>query len=186
MAERVCPPWIGYLLASPIRRLLHNPCKILSPYVRDGMTVLEPGPGMGFFTLELARMVGPTGRVVALDMQPKMLKELKRRAVKIGLAERVDARQTPSTSLGVTDLVGKVDFVLAFAVVHEMPSADVFFSEVAATMKPGACLLFAEPDGHVKRERFQAELNAAERVGLETLEHPSVRHSLTALLKKAS
>lgn len=71
MAEHVCRPWIGYLLASPIRRLLHNPRKILAPYVRDGMTVLEPGPGMGFFTLELARMVGPTGRVVALDMQAK-------------------------------------------------------------------------------------------------------------------
>src|SRR5215469_3860125 len=170
MAERVCPPWIGYLLASPIRRLLHNPSRILSPYVRDGMTVLEPGPGMGFFTLELARMVGPTGRVVALDMQPKMLKELKRRAAKTALAERVDVRQTPSTSLGVTDLVGKVDFVLAFAVVHEMPAAAVFFSELAATMKPGTCVLFAEPAGHVKSERFQAELKAAQQVGLEPVE----------------
>ena len=50
MAERVCPPWVGYLLASPIRLLLHNPRKILSPYVGDGMTVLEPCPGMGFFS----------------------------------------------------------------------------------------------------------------------------------------
>jgi 2-polyprenyl-3-methyl-5-hydroxy-6-metoxy-1,4-benzoquinol methylase len=115
-----------------------------------------------------------------------MLKELNRRAAKTGLAERVDVRQTPSTSLGVTDLLGKVDFVLAFAVVREMPSAAVFFSEVAATMKPGTCVLFAEPAGHVKSERFQAELKAAQQVGLETVEHPSVRHSLTALLKKAS
>jgi predicted methyltransferase len=61
--HRVCPWWLGYLLASPLRRLRHDPSPILAPYLREGMTVLEPGPGMGFFTLELARRVGPSGRV---------------------------------------------------------------------------------------------------------------------------
>ena len=51
MAERVCPWWLGYLLASPMRRWLEDPVDILAPYVHEGMTVLEPGPGMGFFTL---------------------------------------------------------------------------------------------------------------------------------------
>jgi hypothetical protein len=60
----VCPWWVGYLLASPLRRLQYDPAALLAPYVRTGMTVLEPGPGMGFFTLELARRVGPSGRVV--------------------------------------------------------------------------------------------------------------------------
>ena len=74
MAEhRVCPSWAGYLLASPVRKLLQNPTRILEPYVRAGMNVLEPGPGMGFFTLELARLVGPEGRVVAVDVQPAMI-----------------------------------------------------------------------------------------------------------------
>ena len=49
---------------------------ILSPLVSEGMTVLEPGPGMGFFTLELARLVGPHGRVVSVEMQAKMLEAL--------------------------------------------------------------------------------------------------------------
>jgi len=83
MALRVCPWWIGYLLASPLRRRLgQDPVKILSPYVREGMTVLEPGPGMGFFTIPLARLVGPSGRVIAVDLQPKMIESLKRRAAK--------------------------------------------------------------------------------------------------------
>ena len=73
MAHRVCPWWLGYLLASPLRRLMQDPVKVVAPYVREGMTVLEPGPGMGFFTLELARLVGPSGRVVAVDIQPRML-----------------------------------------------------------------------------------------------------------------
>jgi len=71
MSHTVCPWWLGYVLASPLRRLFLDPVKLLSPYVQAGMTVLEPGPGMGFFTLELARLVGPAGRVVAVDIQPK-------------------------------------------------------------------------------------------------------------------
>jgi ubiquinone/menaquinone biosynthesis C-methylase UbiE len=81
MAEHgVCPWWVGYILASPIRKLAQNPAPMLKPFVRIGMTVLEPGPGMGFFTLELARLVGPEGRVIAVDVQPQMITGLRRRA----------------------------------------------------------------------------------------------------------
>jgi ubiquinone/menaquinone biosynthesis C-methylase UbiE len=51
------------------------------------MTVLAPGPGMGFFTIPLARLVGPSGRVIAVDLQPKMIESLKRRASKAGVLE---------------------------------------------------------------------------------------------------
>jgi predicted methyltransferase len=94
MAHRVCPWWIGYLLASPLRRWFgQDPAKILSPYVREAMTVLEPGPGMGFFTIPLARLVGPSGRVVTVDLQPKMIESLKRRASKAGVLEAAFALQ---------------------------------------------------------------------------------------------
>ena len=43
MAHRVCPWWLGYLLGAPLRRLMQDPRKVLAPYVREGMTVLEPG-----------------------------------------------------------------------------------------------------------------------------------------------
>ena len=80
MAHRICPWWLGYWLVSPLRKLRENPSKALAPFVREGMVVLEPGPGMGFFTLAVARLVGPEGRVVAVDLQPKMLASLERRA----------------------------------------------------------------------------------------------------------
>ncbi|HLY16316.1 MAG TPA: methyltransferase domain-containing protein [Bryobacteraceae bacterium] len=185
MPHRVCPWWVGYLLASPLRRLAYDPAKILAPFVRDGMTVLEPGPGMGFFTLELARRVGAAGRVVAVDIQPRMLERLRRRAAARGLLERVDIRLAESVSLGVADLVGTVDFVLAFAMVHEMPSAGAFFREAAQTMKPGASLLLAEPSGHVKPTLFDAEIESAGQAGLTVAERPAIRRSLTALLKRA-
>lgn len=87
----VCPWWIGWFLASPFRRLVLDPAPIVAPYVRAGMTVLEPGPGMGFFMLELARLAGHSGRVVAVDVQPRMIAWLRRRARRAGLADRIAA-----------------------------------------------------------------------------------------------
>jgi len=152
--------------------------------VRDGMTVLEPGPGMGFFTLDLARLVGPSGRVVAVDVQSRMLDALRRRAAKADLAARVTARLTQSGSLGVADLAGQVDFVLAFAVVHELPSARIFFAEAAESLRPRGALLLAEPTGHVSAADFETELQAAAAAGLTPQQRPSIRSSRTALLVK--
>jgi tRNA A58 N-methylase Trm61 len=185
MAKRICPWWLGYLLASPLRRLLQDPAAIVSPYVREGMTVLEPGPGMGFFTLELARRVGPKGRVIAVDVQPRMISGLRRRLAQAGLADHVDARVATEDSLGLEDIAGKVDFTLAMAVVHEMPSASRLFAEAAAAMKPGATLLLAEPSGHVKAEEFAAELQAASEAGFAVAARPTIRRSQAALLRKA-
>lgn len=184
MGHRVCPWWLGYVLASPLRRLLQDPAAIIKPCVREGMTVLEPGPGMGFFTLEMARRVGANGRVVAVDVQPRMIAGLEKRLAKAGLLERTEERLAPSDSLGVQDLRGKIDFALAMAVVHEMPSSSRFFTEVAEALKPGASLLLAEPSGHVKQTAFEAELQAAAAAGFEVMERPAIPRSHAALLKK--
>jgi len=184
MAHRVCPWWLGYFLLSPFRRLGQNPANILAPFVQDGMTVLEPGPGMGFFTLELSRKVGASGRVVAVDIQPRMLDRLKRRAAKVGLLDRLDVRLAAANSMGLADLAGKVDFTLAFAVVHEFPDANRFFSEVATVSKRGASLLMAEPTGHVKPTEFDAELKAAEAACFVLKDRPAIKRSHAALLEK--
>lgn len=185
MAQRVCPWWIGYLLACPIRKLSQDPRKILAPYVREGMTVFEPGPGMGFFTMELARMVGPSGRVIVVDFQPKMLDRLRRRAAKAGVIERVMIRLAQPESMGVEELAGQVDFALAFAVVHEIPSEERFFSETARLLKPGGSLLLAEPTGHVEAGKFQGQLASAAAAGLVVEERPKIPHSHAALLRRA-
>jgi SAM-dependent methyltransferase len=185
MGHRICPWWLGYVLISPLRRWFQDPVAIVKPYIREGMTVLEPGPGKGFFTLELARLAGASGRVVAVDIQPRMIAALKRRLAKAGLLERTDARLASPDSLGVQDLQGKVDFVLAMAMVHEMPSSRRFFAEVAQAMKPGATLLLAEPSGHVKKDVFEAELQDAAAAGLEATDRPTIRRSHAALLKKS-
>ena len=184
MGHRVCPWWLGYLLASPIRRLLQKPEDVVTPYVSPGMTVLEPGPGMGFFTLEMARRVGPAGRVFAVEVQPRMVAGLQRRLGKNGLRERVDLRLAPPDSMNVHDLAGRVDFTLAFAVVHEMPNAERFFAEAAEVSKPGADLLLVEPAGHVKDAAFEEELQSAAQAGFTLTARPAMTRSHAALLKK--
>ncbi len=184
MAHRVCPWWLGYLLASPVRRLLHDPRAILSPYVTEGMTVVEVGPGMGFFTLDLARLVGPTGRVVAIDVQPKMLAGLVRRAGKAKLADRIDAREPNMAHLGLDDLRGAVDFALAFAVVHEVPNAEALLRDLHEALKPGARLLLAEPAGHVRTKAFEETLAVAGKAGFAIASRPSVRRSHAAVLAR--
>jgi SAM-dependent methyltransferase len=185
MSAHVCPWWLGWALASPLRRLVHDPAKILAPHVREGMTVLEPGPGMGFFTLELARRVGARGRVVAVDLQPRMLSGLRRRARRAGLDGRLETRVASEESLGVSDLVGAVDLVIAFAVVHELPDALRFFSEVRPTLARGGRIFLAEPAGHVTAADFERTLAAAARAGFRSEPGGAVARSLTALLTPA-
>src|SRR5436305_779679 len=185
MPHSVCPWWLGYLLTSPIRRWIgQNPHAIVEPYARQGMTILEPGPGMGFFTIPLARLVGDGGRVIAVDLQPKMIEALKKRARKAGVADRIDARVTSAETLGLNDFAGKIDFTLAFAMVHEFPDAQHFFDEVARASKPGATLLLAEPRGHVKDAAFDAELSAAAKSGFQSLARPRIARSHAAVLGK--
>jgi ubiquinone/menaquinone biosynthesis C-methylase UbiE len=185
MSHRVCPWWIGYLLACPLRRFMQDPAKLLAPYVRPGMTVFEPGPGMGFFTLDLARLVGSTGHVITVDIQPKMISALKRRVAKAGLLARVDLRLAAPESMSIDDLAGKVDFTLAFALVHEMPSVQNFFKEVTCVSKSGGTVLLVEPAGHVSAEAFDAEIQAATQAGLTVVERPTIKRSHAAVFRKA-
>ena len=184
MKHKVCPWWLGYWLLNPLRKWVQNPHRILAPYVHEGMTVLEPGPGMGFFTLELARLVGATGRVIAVDVQPKMLSKLQQRLSKANLNARVDSRVAAGETMGLADLQGSVDFTTAFYVVHEFPDYSRFFAEVAAASKPGAGVLVAEPTGHVKQATFEAELEAAGKAGFAVAEWLQIRRSRAVVLRK--
>ena len=76
----------------------------LTPFVQPGMTVFEPGPGMGFFTLEMARMAGRHGRIIAVDIQPKMLSALGRRVGRKGLSDRIEFRLADGTGMVETEL----------------------------------------------------------------------------------
>jgi ubiquinone/menaquinone biosynthesis C-methylase UbiE len=180
----LCPWWLGYFLASPLRKWLQNPKEILAPYVREGMTALDIGPGMGYFTLPLAEMVGDGGRVIAVDLQEKMLGSLRRRAGRTGLTGRIETRLCSRASLNIDDLTERIDFALTFAVLHEMPDVAGALQEIGRTLKPDGTLLIAEPTGHVSEVAFQTTIAAAEAGGLTLIGRPAIRRSRTAVMTK--
>jgi ubiquinone/menaquinone biosynthesis C-methylase UbiE len=180
----VCPWWVGYFLITPWRRFIHDPQRILGPYVRDGMTVLEIGPGMGYFSLALAQLVGPRGKVICAEVQEKMLEKLGKRAQKAGVLGRITTVLASNQSLLLQDFEGKVDFALAFAVVHEVPDQARLFEEIHHSMKSGAMLLLSEPRGHVRQEAFDKTLAIAQAKGFKVESHVQIKQSRSVVLRK--
>ncbi len=181
-AEHVCPVWVGHLLASPLRKLLQDPHRIVGPHVEEGMIVLDVGCAMGFFSIPMARLVGPGGRVICVDLQGDMIRALEKRARKAGLGDRVETRVCREDCLGLDDLAGQVDFALAFAVVHEVPDASGLFAEIRRVLKPSGRLLVAEPKRRVSEETFEASVAVAESSGFTAAEQPRIRRSHAVLL----
>ena len=184
MAEKMCPVWVGYLLASPIRKLFQNPQKILGHYIENGMKVLDVGCAMGFFSLPIARMVGSNGRVICVDMQDRMIRSLEKRAKKAGLSDRIETRVCQQNSPGLDDLKEEIDFALAMAVVHEVPDAAGFFSGIYETIKPAGKFLVEEPKGHVSEKDFEITVSTAEQTGFKIIERPQISRSRSVLLEK--
>jgi cyclopropane fatty-acyl-phospholipid synthase-like methyltransferase len=184
MAGRVCPWWIGYFLASPIRKLYENPDKILNDYIRPGMTVLDVGCAMGFFSLYAAKKVGRDGKVIAIDLQPKMIDSLKKRIRRAGLDDRIDARVCGENSLEIGDLTGRVDLALAIHVVHEVPDVPRLMTEVFDSLKTGSKFYIIEPKGHASTEEFAATEESAQKAGFTIIDHPEIKRDRTTLLLK--
>jgi ubiquinone/menaquinone biosynthesis C-methylase UbiE len=183
VSNHVCPWWAGYFIDNRLRRLIHNPPRILGPYVQPGMTTLDVGCGMGLFSLAMAQLVGPAGRVIAADLQSGMLRVVQRRAGRAGLADRIQLHNCAPTRMGVTI---PCDFALAFAMLHEVPDPARLLTEIHACLKPGGRLLLAEPRGHVRAEAFAHELTLAAAAGLTQCGEPPVRWCHAALLDRMS
>ena len=96
---------------------------------------------MGYFTIPLARLVGDSGKVIAADLQQRMLDGIKRRAFKAGVQDRIKLHRSKPDSIGISE---SIDFCLAFWMVHEVPDV-LFLSEMASRLKPDGLLLVVEP-----------------------------------------
>jgi len=178
--KHVCPWWFCYAFDNPLRKLFHRPDRMFAAMIRPGMTVADIGCGMGYFTIGLAHLVGSTGRVLAVDLQPEMLARVARRARKAGVSSVVEPRLCQSASLDIDEAV---DFVLAFWMVHETPDPQVFFKQVREILKIGGRMLVTEPKFHVSDAAFQQELEMAESAMLAVKGRPDSALSKAALLE---
>ncbi len=179
---RVCPVELADSLDSKLRRWLQNPRKILAPYVAEGMIALDVGCGPGFFSIELARLVGPSGRVIAADLQQGMLDKLAAKIRGTCLSTRMDLVKCDTSNL---NLLEPVDFILTFYMVHEVPDQAVLFRQLFHLLREAGKLLLVEPKMfHVSRAQFRETVRQAEAVGFFSTPGPKLRMSWSAVLIK--
>lgn len=179
--HRVCPVKLAGHLDSRFRRWIQNPYKILGPYLNKGMVVLDIGCGPGYFSTAMAQMVGPSGHVVAADLQEGMLEKLQQKIKGSDLAQRITLHQCRPDKIGVVE---PMDFVLLFYVVHEVPEIDSLFSEIDAILKPDGRVFIAEPPVHVSGKAFGRMIQSAAENGLAVVAKPKMFLSKAVILGK--
>jgi len=180
--SRVCPVRRAGSLDSRIRRWIQDPRRILGPYIEEGMTVLDMGCGPGFFSSDMARMVGESGQVIATDLQEGMLQKLRKKIQGTELEKRIILHKCEGDEIGVSE---DVDFVLAFYMVHEVPDQEKLFNEIKSILKPNGQVFIVEPPFHVSKAAFEQTVRLAQNVGFTPVERPKVFMGKTVILKKS-
>lgn len=181
IANRICPVEKAGMLDIGIRKLFQNPKKILSPYIAGGMTVLDVGCGPGFFSIEIAKMVGKSGKVIAADLQEGMLQKLKKKVNNTFLENIIHLYKCKEDKI---DLNEKVDFVLIFYMLHEVPDQFGFLKEIKSLLKLKGKLFIVEPKFHISKEDFEDSISLLKKIGFEKIKEPRVFLSRAVILKK--
>ena len=170
MTEKTCPVWLGYGLNANIRKIIHNPNQMLGKFIEPGMTVADIGTGMGYMTLPMAEMVGNQGKVIAVDIQEKMLSKVKGIAQRRQLEDRIDMVLSKQENLMLENYHESIDFALMFMMVHEVRNKKQLFGDIGKALKPGGLLMISEPIFHVREENFKETIDVALSIGFEISE----------------
>ena len=132
---RLFPPQDLGLLEGPDRDAYQRPDQIMDALlIGEGSTVADLGAGGGWFTVRLARRVGPNGRVYAEDIQPEMIGAIERRVEREGLQKVVKTVLGTPTDPKIP--AGSLDAVLIVDAYHEMEQPVTLLRNVAKSLKP--------------------------------------------------
>jgi ubiquinone/menaquinone biosynthesis C-methylase UbiE len=151
------------------RRVVHPLRRTVDSFHIDkGHTVLELGPGPGYFSVEIARRVGPGGRLVCVDIQPEMIGALRRRLLGKGVT---NALPVVGDALDLPLADGSVDRAFLVTVLGEVPDRAKALAELRRVLKPGGILSITEtlPDPDYQFPDVVRDLCRAS--GFRLLEH---------------
>ena len=179
--KHICPTWGAIGLDNIFRKLVHNPQKILKPFIKEGMTVLDIGCGPGFFSLEMAKMLNGAGKVISADVQEGMLEKIRKKIKRTNFEKIIELHKSDFEKIGISE---KVDFALAFWMVHEVRNQEKFFEELTSILKPNGLIFIVEPKFHVSKTEFRKMIEKIKESGFTIVESPKVFFSRTIVLKK--
>jgi ubiquinone/menaquinone biosynthesis C-methylase UbiE len=165
------------VLEHPLRPLIHPRGATLRKFrFKSGDTVLELGPGIGYFTVEASRMVGSEGRILCLDIQPQMIGALRRR-----LDEQQIANVHPmvSNALKLPLADDSVDAAYLVAVLGEIPDRPRALAELRRALKPGGVLSISESLTDPDYQLEDSVRDLCRAVGFEVLDHSGERLGYT-------
>lgn len=103
-AQMITPPAVAGIFNNRIRRWLQNPKKILNPYVKPGMKVLDLGCGPGFFTIAISQLLKGNGKVIGVDIQREMLIKAEKHVRKSPFPKTIELHQSNENSIGLEKL----------------------------------------------------------------------------------
>ena len=136
------PEFLANLIDNPLRRKIQPPGEMpIRHGIDPGMLVLEVGPGNGRYTLEIARRVGDTGKVITVDIEPKMIERVTQRARAEGITN-LDAKVANVYDLPFDD--GTFDAICMIAVISEIPEPERAMREFYRVLSPSGTLAFSE------------------------------------------
>jgi ubiquinone/menaquinone biosynthesis C-methylase UbiE len=136
------PHYIADAIDNPLRRRLQPPDQMPARHgLETGMTVLEIGPGNGRYSVATAQHLGPHGKLVSVDIEPRMIERLQVRARAAGVAN-IDARVADVYQLPFDDQA--FDAAYMIAVIGEIPEPRRAIAEIHRLLKPGGTLAFSE------------------------------------------
>jgi ubiquinone/menaquinone biosynthesis C-methylase UbiE len=162
-------PWLD----RPEREAEERPSRAVQELkLGAGMVVADFGAGSGYYTERLARAVGPTGRVLAVDLQPEMLQMVGARAKKLGLTNIELVRSTPDDPHLPP---GAVDLILMVDVYHELAAPQRVLRAMKAALSPRGRIAILEfrkedPKVPIREEHKMSVQQAVQEFGAEGFE----------------
>ncbi len=136
------PQFLANLIDNPLRRKIQPPDEMpIRHSIEPGMTVLDVGPGNGRYTIETARRVGQKGKVFAIDIEPKMIERVTRRASEEGV-KNIEAKTANVYDLPFAD--GLFDAIYMITVISEIPEPERAMREFYRVLSPSGLLAFSE------------------------------------------
>lgn len=136
------PQFLSNVIDNPLRRKIQPPDRTsIRLGIESGMTVLEVGPGNGTYTIATAKRVGEKGKLITIDIEPKMIERVKQRLAVEGI-NNVEAKLANVYDLPFDN--NKFDAIYMITVIGEIPEPDKAMREFYRVLTPGGILSFSE------------------------------------------